>query len=181
MTDDVPVGTTARDARGRIKLVMLCKDVSLHEVMRLELQKGFGFFQSKPASAFSPVRVTPDERGGARDGGKLALPLVSTFNGRRFGAPDAGVDLSFDFPTLIAHAARTRGLAAGTMTGSGTASNDAQEDVGSSCLVEKRMIEITETGSTGIAFMTGRHDSNRDVRSGWPVDLRRDRPEGRRG
>lgn len=153
ITNDVPRGTTAAQAGSHIKLVMLCNDISLREVMRTELQKGFGFFQSKPASAFSPVCATPDELGAAWDGGKLCLPLVSTFNGQWFGAPDAGKDLSFDFPALIAHAARTRDLAAGTIIGSGTVSNNDYARVGSSCLAEKRMIDIIEKGSTEIAFM----------------------------
>ncbi len=153
ITDDVPRGTTAEAAGSHIKLVMVCNDISLRNVMRPELQKGFGFYQSKPASAFSPACVTPDQLGDAWDGGKVNLPLVSTFNGEWFGAPDAGTDLSFDFPALIAHAARTRDLAAGTIIGSGTVSNDAYLEVGSSCLAEKRMIEIIDKGSTDIAFM----------------------------
>lgn len=153
IVDDVPRGTTAAQAKDHIKLVMLCNDVSLREVMRPELQKGFGFFQSKPASAFSPVCATLDELGVAWDGGKLCLPLVSTYNSEWFGSPDAGADLAFDFPALIAHAARTRDLAAGTIIGSGTVSNDAYKEVGSSCLAEKRMIEIIEKGSTEIGFM----------------------------
>lgn len=153
ITDDVPRGTTAEQAKDHIKLVMLCNDVSLRNVMQPELQKGFGFFQSKPASAFSPTCVTLDELGPAWDGGKLGLPLVSTYNGERFGTPDAGKDLSFDFPALIAHAAKTRDLAAGTIIGSGTVSNEDYRRVGSSCLAEKRMIEIIDKGSTDIGFM----------------------------
>lgn len=154
ITDDVPCGTTPEEAKGHIKLVMLCNDISLREVMRPELQKGFGFFQSKPASAFSPVCVTLDELGSTWDGGKLCLPLISTYNDEWFGSPHAGKDLSFDFPALIAHAAMTRDLAAGTIIGSGTVSNNNHKEVGSSCLAERRTIEIIERGSTDIPFMT---------------------------
>lgn len=153
ITDDVPRGTTAEAAGSHIKLVMICNDISLRNVMRPELQKGFGFYQSKPASAFSPACVTPDQLGDAWDGGKVNLPLVSTYNGAWFGAPDAGTDLAFDFPALIAHAARTRDLAAGSIIGSGTVSNNAYLEVGSSCLAEKRMIDIIDKGSTEIEFM----------------------------
>lgn len=153
ITDDVPMGVTAEEARQHIKLVMLCNDVSLREVMRPELQKGFGFFQSKPASAFSPVCCTPDELGEAWDGGKISLPLVSMYNGTEFGRPDAGSDLAFDFGRLIAHAAVTRDLGAGTIIGSGTVSNSNYKDVGSSCLAEARTIEIIETGSASTRFM----------------------------
>lgn len=151
--DDVPAGTTPEQARGLIRLVMLCNDVSLRNVMRPELEKGFGFYQSKPASAFSPVAVTPDELGSAWDGGKVSLPLITTYNGTEFGRPDAGRDLWFDFGRLIAHAARTRALAAGTIIGSGTVSNENWNEVGSSCLAEKRMIEILDTGAASTRFM----------------------------
>ncbi|MBW8638462.1 fumarylacetoacetate hydrolase family protein [Hoeflea sp. WL0058] len=153
VTDDVPAGVTADQARGHIKLIMLCNDISLRNVMKPELQKGFGFFQSKPASAFSPVCVTPNELGSAWDGGKVSLPLVSTFNGEEFGRPDAGTDLSFDFSQLIAHAAMTRSLAAGTIVGSGTVSNEDYRSVGSSCLQERRMIELLDEGEIKTAFM----------------------------
>ena len=153
VTDDVPAGTTSEAARAHIKLVMLCNDVSLRNVMKPELLKGFGFYQSKPASAFSPVCVTPEELGAAWDGGKLSLPLVSVFNGVQFGRPDAGRDLSFDFPRLIAHAAMTRPLAAGTIIGSGTVSNEDYRTVGSSCLQERRMIELMDEGAARTGFM----------------------------
>lgn len=153
VTDDVPMGTPVEQCAAHIRLVMLCNDVSLREVMRPELLKGFGFFQSKPASAFSPVCCTPDELGDAWQGAKVALPLVSTYNGREIGRPDAGRDLSFDFAQLIAHAARTRDLAAGTVIGSGTVSNENHKEVGSSCLAEIRMIEIIETGAAKTRFM----------------------------
>ncbi|RWC49747.1 MAG: FAA hydrolase family protein [Mesorhizobium sp.] len=153
IVDDVACGTSAEEAKSHIKLVMLCNDISLREVMRPELQKGFGFFQSKPASAFSPVCVTLDELGSSWNGGKLCLPLTSTYNGQWFGSPDAGKDLSFDFPALIAHAAMTRDLAAGTIIGSGTVSNNNHHEVGSSCLAERRTIQIIEKGATDTPFM----------------------------
>lgn len=153
VTDDVPVGVSEEQAAGHIKLVMLCNDVSLRHVMRPELQKGFGFFQSKPPSAFSPVCVTPDELGDAWSGGRVNLPLETTFNGEVFGRVEAGVDLSFEFPALISHAARTRPLGAGTIIGSGTVSNRNPDVVGSSCLAEKRMIETIELGEPRTRFM----------------------------
>lgn len=153
ITDDVPQGISAAAARGHIRLVMLCNDVSLRHVMKPELQKGFGFFQSKPASAFSPVAVTPDALGTAWDGGKICLPLVSTFNDVEFGRPDAGRDLSFDFGALIAHAAKTRSLAAGSIIGSGTVSNEDYRAVGSSCLQERRMLELIDDGAIRTPFM----------------------------
>jgi fumarylacetoacetate (FAA) hydrolase len=153
ITDDVPAGVTKEEAYGHVKLVLLCNDISLREIMRPELQKGFGFFQSKPASAFSPTCCTPDELGDAWDGGKVNLPLISTYNGSVFGRPNAGVDLSFDFGALIAHAAMTRSLAAGTIIGSGTVSNNNYREVGSSCLAEARMIETIASGSPITRFM----------------------------
>ena len=123
VTDDVPMGVTPEQARDHIRLVMLVNDVTLRGLVAPELAKGFGFFQSKPASAFSPVAVTPDELGDAWDGGRLSLRLLSFVNGAPFGRPDAGKDMTFDFPRLIAHAARTRTLTAGTIIGSGTVSN----------------------------------------------------------
>jgi fumarylacetoacetate (FAA) hydrolase len=131
---------------------MLVNDVSLRNLIPGELAKGFGFFQAKPSSAFSPVAVTPDELGAAWDGRKLHLPLVSSLNGAEFGRPDAGVDMTFDFPTLIAHAARTRPLGAGTVVGSGTVSNQ-DRSAGSSCLAEKRMLETIETGAPETPFL----------------------------
>ncbi len=152
ITDDVPYGTKKESASRHILLIMLCNDVSLRHVMRPELAKGFGFFQSKPASAFSPVCVTPDELGDAWDGGKVSLPLITEFNGELFGRPNAGVDLSFDFCDLIEHASMTRSLATGTIIGSGTVSNE-DRSVGSSCLSEKRMIETLEKGEPETSFM----------------------------
>lgn len=152
VTDDVPMGVTAEAARAHIKLIMLVNDVSLRNLAMAELQKGFGFFQCKPPTAFSPVAVTPDALGAAWDGGKLHLPLVSHLNGALFGKPNAGVDMVFDFGALIAHAARTRKLTAGTIVGSGTVSN-VDRSVGSSCIVEKRLIEKMETGDFKTPFM----------------------------
>jgi fumarylacetoacetate (FAA) hydrolase len=117
------MGVTPERARRHIKLLMLVNDVSLRNLIPGELAKGFGFFQSKPASSFSPVAVTPEELGAAWDGGKVNLPLHSHLNGEWFGSPNAGADMNFDFGQLIAHAARTRNLAAGTIVGSGTVSN----------------------------------------------------------
>ena len=153
ITDDVPMGCSAKDAVAHIKLVMLCNDISLRIVMKPELVKGFGFFQSKPASSFSPVCVTPDALGAAWDGAKINLPLKTTYNGAQFGNVPAGRDLNFDFAELIAHAAKTRELRAGTIIGSGTVSNTNHQEVGSSCLAEKRMIEIIEFGEATTRFM----------------------------
>ena len=152
ITDDVPMGVTPEQARNHIKLILLVNDVSLRNLALAELQKGFGFFQCKPASAFSPVAVTPDTLGTAWDGGKVHLPLVSHYNGALFGKPNAGVDMVFDFPALIAHAARTRSLSAGTIVGSGTVSN-VDRSVGSSCIVEKRLLEKMESGDFTTPFM----------------------------
>jgi fumarylacetoacetate (FAA) hydrolase len=152
VTDDVPMGVTPEDAAKHIKLVMIVNDVSLRYLAMAELTKGFGFVQAKPATAFSPVAVTPDELGGAWKDGKVHLPLVTYYNGTLFGKPNAGVDMVFNFPTLIAHAAKTRFLSAGTIIGSGTVSNK-DKSVGSSCIVEKRTIEKLETGESTTPFM----------------------------
>ena len=152
ITDDVKMGVTPERARRHIKLVMLVNDVSLRNLVPGELAKGFGFFQSKPASSFSPVAVTPDELGPAWDGGKVNLPLVSHLNGEWFGSPNAGTDMNFDFGQLIAHAARTRNLAAGTIVGSGTVSNRDRK-TGSSCLAEKRTLETLDHGKPSTPFM----------------------------
>lgn len=162
ITDDVPLSTTAEAAKGHIRLLMLANDISLRELVAGEASKGFGFFQSKPATAFSPVAVTPDELGPAWDGQKLYLPLLSTFNGKLFGRPEAGVDMAFDFPTLIAHATKTRSLGAGTVIGSGMVSNRQEigasshisgGGVGYSCLAELRTIETLTQGTPKTAFM----------------------------
>lgn len=152
ITDDVPMGATAKEAATHIKLLMLINDVSLRNLIPAELAKGFGFVHSKPASAFSPVAVTPDELGPAWDGGKVHLPLVTHLNGMPFGAPNAGLDMAFDFPALISHAAKTRSLGAGTVIGSGTVSN-ADAARGVSCIVERRVIEIIERGQPTTPFM----------------------------
>ncbi|MFV1527827.1 MULTISPECIES: fumarylacetoacetate hydrolase family protein [unclassified Phaeobacter] len=153
ITDDVPMGCSPEQAKAHIKLIMLCNDISLRHVMRPELVKGFGFFQSKPASAFSPVCVTPDELGEAWTGGRVNLPLLTTYNGEEYGRVHAGKDLTFEFPDLIAHAARTRDLSAGTIIGSGTVSNENHAEVGSNCLAEKRMIETIRDGDPTTRFM----------------------------
>ncbi|MCA1242745.1 fumarylacetoacetate hydrolase family protein [Stappia stellulata] len=159
---DVPMGASLDEARDAIRLVMIVNDVSLRGLIPAELGKGFGFFQSKPSSAFSPVAVTPEALGEAWDGGKLSLPLHVDLNGKAFGRAEAGVDMTFDFPTLIAHAAKTRPLAAGTIIGSGTVSNKldggpgkpvAEGGVGYSCIAEIRMIETIETGEPKTPFM----------------------------
>lgn len=162
IVDDVPMGATPDEAREAIRLVMLVNDVSLRNLIPDELAKGFGFFQSKPSSAFSPVAVSPDELGDAWDGGKLHLPLLVELSGRPFGKANAGIDMTFDFPALIAHAAKTRPLSAGAIIGSGTVSNKldggagkpvGEGGAGYSCIAEIRMIETIETGAPKTPFM----------------------------
>ena len=162
IVDDVPMGASVEEARDAIRLVMLVNDVSLRGLIPAELAKGFGFFQSKPSSAFSPVAVTPDELGEAWDGGKLHLPLAVDLNGKPFGRANAGVDMTFDFATLVAHAAKTRPLAAGTIIGSGTVSNKldggagkpvAEGGAGYSCIAEIRMIEQIASGAPKTPFL----------------------------
>jgi len=152
ITDDVPMGASAENARRHIKLLMLVNDWSLRNLIPAELAKGFGFYQSKPATAFSPVALTPDELGAAWDGGKISLPLVSQVNGQVLGRPNAGIDMTFDFPHLVAHAARTRNLRAGTVIGSGTVSNYDRTQ-GSSCLAEKRTLEQLADGRIRTPFL----------------------------
>jgi len=152
ITDDVPMGVSIEDAAKHIVLILLVNDVSLRELIPAELAKGFGFYQSKPASAFSPVAVTPEELSSFWDGRRLHLPLQSTLNGQLFGHPLAGVDMTFSFPELIAHAAKTRRLCAGSIIGSGTVSN-RDRTRGSSCIMEKRMLEIIEHGAPKTPFM----------------------------
>ncbi len=152
ITDDVPMGIDASNARKHIKLIMLVNDVSLRNLIPGELGKGFGFYQSKPASAFSPVAVTPDELGDAWDGGKVHLPLVTHLNGQLLGKPNAGVDMTFDFPRLIQHVTLTRRLGAGAVIGSGTVSN-YDRSLGSSCLAEVRMLETIADGKPHTPFM----------------------------
>jgi fumarylacetoacetate (FAA) hydrolase len=162
VTGDVPMGASKEEAAQAILLVMLVNDVSLRNLIPAELAKGFGFFQGKPSTSFSPVAVTPDEFGGAWDGGKLHLPLCVDLNGRPFGRANAGVDMTFDFPTLIAHAAKTRPLSAGTIIGSGTVSNRldggpgkpvTEGGVGYSCIAEIRTIETIQDGAQKTPFM----------------------------
>ncbi len=163
VTDDVPMGVTPEAARKHIKLVMLVNDVTLRGLTASELAKGFGFFQSKPSSAFSPVAVTPDELGDRWNGGKLSLPLLSFLNGEPLGKPNAGTDMTFDFGTLIAHAARTRSLGAGSIVGSGTVSNKSADGgpgrpikdggVGYSCLAEQRVVETILEGKPRTPFL----------------------------
>ena len=152
VTDDVPMAVSPQQAAEHIQLIGLINDVSLRNLIAAELAKGFGFLQSKPRSALSPVLVTPDELGDAWRGNKLHLPLVSHINGQWFGAPEAGEDMQFDFAQLIAHAARTRPLAAGTVVGSGTIAN---QDVsrGASCLAERRTVEALRDGAPATPFL----------------------------
>ncbi|NVJ60273.1 MAG: fumarylacetoacetate hydrolase family protein [Gammaproteobacteria bacterium] len=152
VVDDLPMAPNKDQARSAIRLFMLVNDVSLRNLIPGELAKGFGFFQSKPSSAFSPVAVTPDELGEAWDGDKLHLPLTTHLNGDLFGEPNCGVDMTFDFPTIVAHAAKTRPLGAGAIIGSGTISN-YDRSKGSSCLAEKRMLEIIADGKPSTPFM----------------------------
>jgi len=153
IVDDVPMGISSSEAAKYIQLVMLVNDVSLRNLIPGELAKGFGFFHAKPSSAFSPVAVTPDVLGSAWDGAKLHLPLRAILNGDLVGEPNAGVDMTFDFGQLIAHAAKTRPLCAGTIVGSGTVSN-LDGSKGSCCLAEVRMLETIANGSATTEFMS---------------------------
>ncbi|MGD2132429.1 MAG: fumarylacetoacetate hydrolase family protein [Maricaulaceae bacterium] len=163
ITDDVPYGTSAADAAGHIKLVMLCNDVSLRGIIPGELAKGFGFFQSKPPSAFSPVAVTPDDLGSAWRDSLVHLPLHVDLNGAPFGRAQAGEDATFNLAELIAHAAKTRPLCAGSIVGSGTVSNKGEDGgpgkpvaeggLGYSCIAEIRMIETIDDGAPKTPFM----------------------------
>ena len=152
ITGDVPMGATPDQAARHIRLLMLCNDVSLRNLIPPELAKGFGFLQSKPASSFSPVAVTPDELGEEWRDGKVHLPLRSTWNGKLVGQPHAGVDMVFNFPQLIAHLCKSRNVRAGTIVGSGTVSNkDAKR--GYSCIAEKRCLEMIGDGVASTPFM----------------------------
>ena len=153
VTDDVPMAVGAERAAEHIQLVGLVNDVSLRNLIPGELAKGFGFVQSKPRSTLSPVLVTPDELGTTWRNSTLHLPLLSCLNGERFGAPEAGQDMQFNFAQLVAHAAKTRPLGAGTIVGSGTVANE-DESVGASCLAEKRMLEIIANGKPETPFMS---------------------------
>jgi fumarylacetoacetate (FAA) hydrolase len=160
---DVKQGATREEALSAIRLVMLVNDVSLRNIITPELTKGFGFVQSKPATAFSPVAVSLDELGDAWQDGKLHLPLTATYNGALFGKPNAGVDMTFDFGTLIAHLAKTRAISAGSIIGSGTVSNKdsdgtagkpaAKGGIGYTCIAEQRVVETIETGKATTPFM----------------------------
>ncbi|WP_375749524.1 fumarylacetoacetate hydrolase family protein [Vibrio sp. HN007] len=163
VTGDVPMGVSAEQAQDSIRLLMLVNDVSLRGLIPAELAKGFGFFQSKPSSAFSPVAVTPDELGEQWQDNKVHLPLISTYNDAPFGCPNAGVDMTFNFTELIMHAAKTRPLSSGTIIGSGTVSNKqgtehgtsiAEGGVGYSCIAEVRMIETIRDGKPSTQFMS---------------------------
>lgn len=162
VTSDVAMGSTVQEAAQAIRLLMLVNDVSLRGLIPNELAKGFGFYQSKPSSAFSPVAVTPDELGTAWDGERLTLPLRTTYNHQLFGCPNAGIDMTFSFPELVAHAAKTRALCAGSIIGSGTVSNQQgmyqsnvldEGGVGYSCIAELRMIETLRDGAPKTGFM----------------------------
>src|SRR5690606_25814217 len=152
VTGDVRMGATPEDALEGIRLVMLANDVSLRHVIPAELAKGFGFFQGKPATAFSPVAATPDELGGAWRGGRVHLNLESVWNGKRVGRCDAGPERTFHFRQLIAHLCKTRNARAGSIIGSGTVSNKDWSR-GYSCIAEKRAIETIEGGEPKTDFM----------------------------
>lgn len=153
IVDDVPMGIRPDQAGHHIKLVMLMNDVSLRNLIPAELAKGFGFFQSKPPSAFSPVAVTPETLGDSWKDNKLHLPMIAHLNGQEVGHPNTGIDMQFDFGQLIAHAAKTRPLKAGAIIGSGTISN-RDRNAGISCLAEIRMIEKIEQGEMKTPFMS---------------------------
>ena len=163
ITDDVPMGVSEEDAAGHIKLVMLVNDVSLRGLIPGELAKGFGFFQSKPSSAFSPVAITPDELDGAWKDSLIHLPLMVDYNGEPFGRAEVGVDATFNMAQLVAHAAKTRDLGAGAIIGSGTISNKGEDGgpgkpvaeggLGYSCIAEIRMIETIYDGAPKTRFM----------------------------
>lgn len=152
VVDRVPMGTSAAKALPHVKLVMLANDASLRAHAASEMKTGFGWIHAKPATSFSPVAVTPDELGGAWKDGRVFRPLQVSWNGRRFGNPDAG-EMSFGFHELIAHAAYSRNLSAGTIVGSGTVSNARYAIVGSACIAERRAIEIAEQGRAVTDYM----------------------------
>jgi fumarylacetoacetate (FAA) hydrolase len=152
IVDDTPMGVSVEEAAGHIRLLMLCNDVSLRNLIPAELAKSFGFLQSKPSSAFSPMAITPDELGDSWRDTRVHLPLDSHLNGAWYGSPEAGPEMHFNFAQLIAHAAKTRPLAAGSIIGSGTVSNKDRSK-GSSCLAEKRMIEKIDSGEFRTPFM----------------------------
>ncbi len=160
ITDDIPLGASEQQAADAIRLLVLVNDISLRNLIPAELAKGFGFYQGKPASALSPVCVTPDELGGNWQDSKLSLPLQIYYNEQLFGCPDAGQDMHFSFARLLTHMARTRSVGAGTLVGSGTVSNEQSapylpEDggLGFSCIAEARMVEMIEYGRPSTPFM----------------------------
>lgn len=153
ITDDLPMGTPAEKVGAHIKLMMLCNDVTLRNLIPAELAKSFGFYCSKPSTAFSPFAITPDELGDAWVDGRVHLPLRTWLNGERFGDPEAGPEMHFSFHDLLAHACKTRNLSAGTIVGSGTISN-ADRARGSSCLAELRMLEKIDTGEFSTPFLS---------------------------
>lgn len=153
ITGDVPMGTSSEDAGKYVRLLMILNDVSLRNLIPGELAKGFGFYQSKPSTAFSPVAVTPDELGAAYSDGTFNLPLITHLNGEIFGQPDCGTDMTFNFNQLIAHVTKTRRLGAGAIIGSGTISNYDRSN-GSSCIAERRMLETIESGKPATPFMS---------------------------
>jgi fumarylacetoacetate (FAA) hydrolase len=153
ITDDVPIGVTPENVPPHIVLLVLINDWTLRNLVPGELAKGFGFYQSKPATGFSPVAITPDELGSAWHDGKVHLPLASFINDKPLGSPNAGVDMTFDFYRIVAHAARTRRLGAGTIVGSGTVSN-VDRSSGSSCLAERRTLEVIEFGTQRTPFLS---------------------------
>lgn len=150
--DDTPQGVKPEEVGQYVRLVMLCNDVSLRNLIPGELAKGFGFFTSKPSSAFSPFAISPDELGDAWQDGRVHLPLITHLNGEKYGDPDAGPEMHFSFFDIVAHVCKTRSLSAGTIVGSGTISN-VDRSRGSSCLAEKRMIEKIDTGEFVTPFM----------------------------
>lgn len=163
ITGDVPMGTSAEEGRSALRLLMLVNDVSLRNLIPAELAKGFGFVQSKPSSAFSPVAVTPDELGDSWQGGKVRRPLMISLNGKLFGKPDAGNDMTFGFGELIAHAAMTRALGSCCIIGSGTVSNKGADGgpgkpvseggLGYACIAEQRVVETIRNGAATTPFM----------------------------
>ncbi len=176
ITDDVPMGVTPAEAADHIKLIMLCNDVSLRNLIPGELAKGFGFFQSKPPTAFSPVAITPDELGDAWRDARVHLPLLVEYNGQSFGRAEAGVDATFSLADLVAHAAKTRPLGAGTVIGSGTVSNRdadggpgrpvADGGLGYSCIAELRTVETLRDGEAKTPFMKAGDTVAIDMRDG---------------
>lgn len=152
IVDEVPKGVTPEQAAGHIRLIVLINDWSLRAIAPIEMKTGFGWVQAKPPCSVAPVAVTPDELGASWRDGRVDLPLMVDWNGKRFGAA-SGYPMSFSFPQLVAHAARTRTLCAGTIIGSGTVSNENYRVVGSSCIAERRGIELFDEGAAKTSFM----------------------------